>query len=124
MKNTLVRFLVGAAACVAFGPQLSFGQTLPVPEYFGVYAVVDGKLLKLDGQEVHADKLATIRMGQRLGVGNVVQHQPAAMPPKSVQVPELPADLKIIIYAQAGGGSRPLISRRPSILKLSCLSER
>jgi hypothetical protein len=108
VKNTLVRFLVGAAVCVAFGPQLSFGQTLPVPEYFGVYTVVDGKLLKLDGQEVHADKLTTIRMGQRLGVGNVVQHQPAAMPPKSIQVPELPADLKFIIYAQAGGAQSPL----------------
>lgn len=108
MKDTLIRFLAGAAVCIALVPQLSFGQSLPIPEYFGVYAVVDGKLLKLDGQEVHAEKLTTVRMGQRLGVGNVVQRQPAAMPPKSIQVPELPADLKIIIYAQAGGAQSPL----------------
>ena len=108
MKNTLVRFLVGATVCVAMLPQLSSGQSLPVPEYFGVYAVVDGKLLKLDGQEVHAEKLTTVRMGQRMGVGNVSQHQPAAAPPKSTQVPELPADLKFIIYAQAGGAQSAL----------------
>jgi hypothetical protein len=108
VKNTLVRFLVGAAMCVALVPQLSFGQSVPVPEYFGVYAVVDGKLLKLDGQEVRAEKNATVRLGQRMGVGNVVQHQPATMPPKTVQIPEFPADLKIVIYAQAGGLQSPL----------------
>jgi hypothetical protein len=88
--------------------QLSFGQSVPVPEYYGVYAVVDGKLLKLDVEELHADKLATIRMGERMGVGDVVQHQPATAPPKSIQIPEFPADLKIVVYAQSGGLQSPL----------------
>ncbi len=108
MKNTLTQFLAGAAMCVACGPHASFGQSLPVPEYFGVYAVVDGKLLKLDGQEVHAEKLTTVRIGRRMGVGNVVQHQPATMPPTNMQVPELSADLKIIAYAESGGLQSPL----------------
>lgn len=81
---------------------------MPVPEYFGVYAVVDGHLMKLDGQGVEAKKLTTVRMGQRMGVGDVTQHQPAALPPSSIQVPELPADLKIIVYAQSGGAQSPL----------------
>jgi hypothetical protein len=79
-----------------------------VPEYFGVYAVTDGKLLRLDAQEVRAEKTAIIRMGQRLGAGDVENHHPAALPPKNVQGPELPADLKIVIYAESGGKQSPL----------------
>lgn len=108
MKNTLMTVVVGVAMCTGLVSRSSFGQSIPVPEYFGVYAVVDGRLLKLDGQEVHSEKNVTVNIGQRMGVGNVVQHQPATMPPKSMQVPELPADLKIVVYAQPGGLQSPL----------------
>jgi hypothetical protein len=108
MKNASKYLLILCFLGAAHSVSCQSNANIPVPEYFGVYAVIDGKLLKLDGQEVHADKFATIRMGQRMGVGNVVQHQPAAMPSKNVQVPEFPADLKIVVYAQSGGLQSPL----------------
>jgi hypothetical protein len=108
MKNASQYLLILGFLGVAPSVFCQSNDNIPVPEYFGVYAVIDGKLLKLDGQEMHADKLATIPIGQRMGVGNVVQRQPATMPPKNVQVPEFPADLKIVIYSQSGGLQSPL----------------
>lgn len=91
-----------------FGVHPILGQSIPVPEYYGVYVVSNGHLLKLDGKVFHADKNVTVRFGQRNGVGNVVSHQPAALPPVNIPVPTFPADLKIVIYAESTAVQSPM----------------
>src|ERR1700688_2598953 len=95
-------FLVGVAACLAAAPQLSFGQSIPVPEYFGVYAALNGHLLKLDGQEVRSEKNVAVKLGQRNAIGSIVSKQPTARPSQNVQVPDFPDDFKIVVFTQAG----------------------
>ncbi len=107
IERKVFSFFCWLVICVG-ASQRSMAEPLPIPEYFGTYAVVDGKLLKLDGQELNAERTAIVRMGQRNGIGNVVKHEPAAMPPKSVRIIELPADLKIVVFAQSGGLQSPL----------------
>lgn len=100
--------VVAVAACLAMIPELACGQPIPVPEYFGIYAVVGGHLLKLDGQEVHAEKTVSVMLGQRNGLGNLTLHQPTARPPRNVEVPEFPPNLKFVIFAEASGAQSPL----------------
>jgi len=96
--------------CLLGVPQLVFCQSkdnIPIPEYFGIYAVVEGHLIKLDAQQVRADKNLTVRLGQRNGVGNILQGQPVASS-TNAQVPEFASDLKIVVFSQTGGMQSPL----------------
>jgi hypothetical protein len=88
--------------------QSSSGQTIPVPEYYGIYVVVDGSLVKLDAKVFHAEKYTTVQFGQRNSVANIVNGQPAAVQPANVQIPVFPADLKIVIFTESSGGESPL----------------
>jgi hypothetical protein len=108
MKCSLVGILQSVGMCLVLICQSSFGQSIPVPEYYGVYVVVDGQLVKLDGTSVHAPRNVTVRFGQRNSVGNIVNRQPAALSPASVQIPSFPGDLKIIIYQETSGAESPL----------------
>ena len=105
LLNVLASMIV---TCAFLFAQSGGAQSIPVPEYFGVYAVVDGHLLKLDGQELHPDMTVNVRLGRRTGVADVVNRQPGTAPPATVQVPELPADLKIVIFGQSSGTQSPL----------------
>jgi hypothetical protein len=87
-------------------------QSLPVPEYFGTYAVIEGHLLKLDGKEVRPGKFATVRFGQRSGVGEVVSGGHAASPAKPFEIGVFPADLKIIIFGESAGTRTPVTSAK------------
>jgi hypothetical protein len=81
-------------------------QKLPVPEYYGFYAVVDGKLIKLDSANgVHQVKLATIAIGAGNSLVDVIRGQPATVPPQIVQVIEFPSDVKFIAYGGNGQGT-------------------
>ena len=93
-------FLPHTAACQA-------GPTLPVPEFYGIYAVSNGQLIKLDGKEVRADKNAFVMMGQRQAVSGVLNGAPVASS-QSAGVPVLSPDLKIVVYLQTVGMFSPL----------------
>lgn len=82
-------------------------ENIPVPEYFGIYAVSDAHLIKLDAQQVHADKSVGVPLGQRNGVGDILQGRPVATSVET-QVPEFASDLQIIVFSQAGGVQTPL----------------
>lgn len=91
---------------------LSAQASLPVPEYFGIYAVSDGRLIKIDGKEVRGDKTVSVRMGQRQAVGGVLSGAPVASS-QAVNVPVFSADLKIIVFLQGGGMISPLQMAEP-----------
>src|SRR5579864_2970555 len=111
MKMVLKQFLFVCLSTVLLR-QITTCQSLPIPEYFGVYAVVDGKLLKLDANEVRSDKNVSVRIGHRNGVGNVVNRQPAALPSTNIQVPIFSPNLKIIIFAESSGTQSPLATAK------------
>lgn len=83
--------LIGSAARCA-------GQSIPIPEYFGTYAVVDGQLLRLDGKTLNPRRTTTVRFASYTTDQQIQAGQPAALAPQSIQVPVFPADLKIVVY--------------------------
>jgi hypothetical protein len=101
MHGSLNRILLGTGCFLALTSQAVLGQSVPVPEYYGVYVVEGGRLLKLDANPFHADKNTMVRFGQRSSVGDVVNGQPAAVPPANISIPVFPADLKIVIFAES-----------------------
>ena len=91
-------------------PQSSLCQSkenLPVPEYYGIYAVVAGKLIKLDSQHVQADETVRARLGQRNGVGNILGGEPVAAS-KAIDIAKFASDLKIVVFSQPSGMQSPL----------------
>ena len=73
--------LISAVVCCFLVPSTARGQSsgsIPVPEYFGIYAATDGKLIKLDGKEIHSDRNVSVRMGQRQAVSGVLSGAPVA----------------------------------------------
>jgi hypothetical protein len=120
---SLPRFLVG------FGPSLLLmcvcatalaqpAQGVPLPEYLGIYAVVDGALIQLDSQQVSASNYVTVLIGHRSGVGNILQGQAVASSTQ-VRIPRFSPSLKIIVYSQKSGFESPLDTARS--LHLECL---
>lgn len=98
-----LRILLGGLVLLAASRSFAQGaEKYPIPEYFGIYAVTDGGLVKLDAQQVKFTRTVAARIGQRSGVGNILNGEPVAR--SSVQqVPELSSDLKIIVYQQSSG---------------------
>lgn len=91
---------------------------LPVPEYFGIYAASNGHLIKLDVRDIRAEKMVSIKMGQRQAVGNILNGGPVASS-QMATVPSLSADLKIIVYSESGAMASPLqIAKSLSIVPL------
>ena len=101
---------VAVVLCCLIAPNIARCQSqasIPVPEYFGIYAASDGRLIKLDGKEVRADKNVSVRMGQRQAVSGVLNGAPVASS-QSAGVPVLSPDLKIVVYLQTVGMFSPL----------------
>jgi len=107
MKTARVLSFCCACIFIALSPSLGFGQSVPVPEYYGIYVVADGQLVKLDSKAVQATKYVTVPFGQRNAVGNIVNGQPAALPAAGVRIPVFPADFQIVIYQQSSGIQSP-----------------
>jgi hypothetical protein len=87
-------------------------RNIPVPEYFGIYAISDGQLIKLDAKEIRASKNVSVRMGQRQAVSGVLNGAPVATS-QSASVPVFSPDLKIVVYLQSGGMLSPLQMAEP-----------
>jgi hypothetical protein len=81
--------------------------TIPVPEDYGIYAVVDGHLIKLDSQQIRANETVAVKLGQRNGVGNILQGQSVAGSTVA-QLPEFAPDLKVLVFSEASGLVSPL----------------
>jgi hypothetical protein len=98
--------------CLSAGTSLALsGQAVPLPEYFGVYALVDGTLIQLDSQHVSAPSYVTVLMGHRSGVGNILQGQAVASSTQA-RIPRFSPNLKIIVYSQKSGLESPLDTAR------------
>jgi hypothetical protein len=95
VMRTLITVVIGLATVGATG------CAQPIPEYFGVYAVVGDRLIKLDGNQIRGEKVTEAKLGRRAGVGAVVNGQPIVSS-QNTQILEFPADLKIVVYSQTG----------------------
>ncbi len=82
-------------------------ESVPVPEYFGIYAVVEGKLVKLDAQQVHTEHTVSVRLGQRNGVGNILQGQSVGGS-TTAQIAGFSPNLRIVVFSQPSGLESPL----------------
>jgi hypothetical protein len=107
--------IIGIFLCCTFAPQPGRCQSdagLPVPEFYGIYAVSNGRLIKLDGKEIHTEKSVSVRMGQRQPVSGILNGAPVASS-ATASVPVFSADLKVIVYVQSGGMVSPLLIAEP-----------
>lgn len=107
--------VIGTILCCFLTPHMARCQSdagLPVPEFYGIYAVSNGRLVKLEGKEVRTDRTASVRMGQRQAVGGVLNGAPVASS-QTVNLPVFAADLKIIVFSQSGGMVSPLQVAEP-----------
>lgn len=78
--------------------QLCFGQSTPVPQYFGTYAVVDGRLLRLDGKTFNPSKTISVRFADLKNENGFMAGQPGIVQPRDLQIPVFPANLKLVVY--------------------------
>jgi hypothetical protein len=97
----LLTILIGHLLATGF----AFSQTseqIPVPEYYGIYAVISGKLVKLDSQQIRPEETVRVRLGQRNGVGNILQGSAVAAS-TIAEIAKFTPDLKIIVFSQSSG---------------------
>ena len=102
MRFSFARILLGVGVSLALISPSTMAQSIPVPEYYGIYAVIDGKLIKLDAQHVQLDKNVNVRMGQRNGVGNILNGE-AVAGGVDTSVAKFSPDLKILVYTEPTG---------------------
>ncbi len=102
--------IIGGILCCLLAPNAVYCQSqpsLPVPEFYGTYAVTNGRLVKLDGKEVRADRTVSVKFGQRQSAAEILNRAPVASS-HDVNLPVFSPDLKIIVYSQSGGMLSPL----------------
>src|SRR6266478_2844567 len=102
--------VLALASLVCLFAQSAFCQSkenIPIPEYFGIYAVLDGKLIKLDSDQVHLENRITVRLGVRHAVGNILQGQPLASS-QNENIPSFTPDFKIVVFSEPSGMQSPL----------------
>ena len=97
MQNRTVRLCLGIGILLTVFSQAISGQSVPVPEYYGTYAVVDGHLLRLEAKTFHP-RTTSVDFATYSTEEGIEAGQPAALAPKSVQVPVFPANLKLVVY--------------------------
>lgn len=83
-------------------------ENIPVPEYYGTYAVVEGRLVKLDSDPFRPEKTVNARFGQRNGVGNILQGQPVVAASTAAAIAKFTPDFTIIVFSQPSGMQSPL----------------
>jgi hypothetical protein len=110
MKSRILRtvepilILALFAAAVCFYANRAYCQSnekIPIPEYYGTYAVVDGKLVKLDADQIRT-VASPVRLGQRTAVGQVLDGKPVATS-NIVNIAKFTPNLKIVVFSQASG---------------------
>lgn len=90
---------------------------VPVPEFFGTYAVADGKLLGIDvSSSTMTPRNVEVRLGRRTGVAAAIDRKPLATT-EIVQLPELPGSVGFLFYAQASGFISPMMIAQKASLK-------
>ncbi|HEX3095272.1 MAG TPA: hypothetical protein VHW72_21715 [Candidatus Angelobacter sp.] len=113
LSRSLERLLTAIVA-IYLGTAAAFSQPaqgVPVPQYFGIYAVVDGSLIQLDSQQVAVESYVTVRLGHRNGVGNILQGEAVARS-NEARVARFTPSLQIIVYSQSSGSQSPLDTAR------------
>jgi hypothetical protein len=104
---------MGAVLCYGVVPHAARCQSkLPVPEFYGIYAVTDGHLIKLGGKEIRTDKNVPVPIGQRQSVANILNGASVASS-QTVALPVFSPDVKIIVYSETGGMMTPLQVAEP-----------
>ncbi len=114
VHRLLASLRLALALLCSLSASTSFAQAVPgvpLPEYFGIYAVVDRSLIKLDSQSVSAPAYVTVLMGHRSGVGNILQGQAVASSSQA-RIARFTPNLKIIVYTQKSGFESPLETAR------------
>jgi murein DD-endopeptidase MepM/ murein hydrolase activator NlpD len=100
LASTLLGFVFGTiflAALISAQAQ----EQIPLPEYYGIYAVMEGELIKLDSNEVKVKRTIPVRVGWRSAVGNILNGE-AVAGSRERHMPEFSPGLKIIVYQQTG----------------------
>ena len=82
-------------------------QAIPIPEYYGVYALSGGKLVNLTSAK--ETKAVTVNLGHRLPVGVVIDKD-SVTTTKSLTVMEFGRDVQFLFYLQASPGASPMNS--------------
>lgn len=85
---------------------------LPVPEFYGIYAASNGHLIKLDGNGVRTERTASVRIGKRSTVSQVLNGEAVASS-QTYAVPVFAPDMKIIVYSESSGMMTPLEVAEP-----------
>lgn len=85
---------------------------IPVPEFYGIYAASNGHLIKLDGREVRTERTASVRIGKRSAVSQILNGEAVASS-QTYAVPVFASDMKIIVYSESNGMLTPLQVSEP-----------
>ena len=82
-------------------------QEVPLPEYYGLYAVAGGKLLGIDvPSSTMTPNSVEVRVGIRNNAGNIINGSPGART-ETVKVVELQADVKFLLFVRSSGNITP-----------------
>ena len=124
-KHEIGSYFMGVLACCSFlfSPP-SFGQSnssVPVPEYYGTYALANGKLADLTSPLPGGMHTLQVRVGKIQGEGSYLGPGAGICDLSMAQVsdrslPEVPPDVQFLVYSQASGTLSPMT--RAQSLKL------
>lgn len=90
-------------------------ENIPLPEYYGLYALIDGKLCGLDVPTADCSlKTVEVKMGRRAAVGQVLRGDPVAttFPVKAFQVQK---GMRFLIYRENPTAVAELLKLTPML---------
>lgn len=90
----------------------SFSQSkdnLPLPEYYGTYAVAGQKLLSVDSSSTPKVSTSPVRIGARASAYQACQGAAVVAGVSPVSVVELPSDVHFIVFFQPSGELSPMV---------------
>ncbi len=97
---------------IAFCAMITSAAEVPVPEFFGTYAVFGDKLLGLDVSTSTAEpRMVSVEFALRASPTDLIDGKPAATR-RTMQIPEAPPTIKFIVFIQASGVMTSMVAAK------------
>jgi hypothetical protein len=113
--TSLLSFLVFGLSVHEATGQSKNNESIPLPEYYGLYALIDGKLCGINVQTASCTlKTVEVKMGRRAGVGQVLEGKDLAaiFPIKAI---ELRKGIRFVVYQENPTALADLLKLTPML---------
>src|SRR5882724_4062451 len=104
----LVLTLVLIAGTLARSAQEQPAEKIPLPEFYGTYAVADGRIVGIEPGQPAAGSSVDVQLGRLASAFDVCQKGAPPAQASSASVPVLPGNTRFLVFFQPSGALSPM----------------